>query len=82
MVDMDSHSLSVTIAQIRRLANYIDGIEWLEARTRSLTTDVLILPEDWVMTKVFSVEEFTVYMNALKGLVSEITLVNHLIVVW
>ncbi|BDR92850.1 carbon-nitrogen hydrolase family protein [Vulcanisaeta souniana] len=60
--------LRVTIAQIRRFGNYRDGVTWLNSNARELSTDLIILPENWVGIKVLSEDEFNDYIGLLKDL--------------
>ncbi|MGC9179966.1 MAG: carbon-nitrogen hydrolase family protein [Vulcanisaeta sp.] len=60
--------LKVAIVQTRRFNNYNEGVAWLRAKTRDLSTDLIILPENWVGVKVLSSEEFNEYVSLLKEL--------------
>ena len=60
--------LKVTTAQTRRFNNYSDGVAWLRTKTKELSTDLMILPENWVGVKVLSNEEFNEYVDLLKEL--------------
>ncbi|WP_054854106.1 carbon-nitrogen hydrolase family protein [Vulcanisaeta distributa] len=65
-------SLRVTIAQTRRFSNYNEGIEWLRSRIKDVTTDLIILPENWVGVRIFSNEEFNEYVSLLRELANEV----------
>ncbi len=65
---MTMSELRVTIAQIRRFGNYRDGVTWLNSNARELSTDLIILPENWVGIKVLSEDEFNDYIGLLKDL--------------
>ncbi len=69
--------LKVTIAQSRRFSNYDDGIAWLRTQIKDLTTDLIILPENWVGTRILSDGEFNDYVGRLRELSSD---VNALII--
>ncbi len=64
--------LRVTIAQIRRFGNYLEGATWLNNNAKELSTDLIVLPENWVGTKVLSKDEFNDYIGLLKDLASGI----------
>ena len=64
--------LRVTIAQTRRFSNYNDGIAWLKAQVRGLTTDLIILPENWVGTRILSEKEFNDYVKGLREISNDI----------
>ncbi|WP_243665992.1 carbon-nitrogen hydrolase family protein [Vulcanisaeta sp. JCM 16159] len=62
----------MTIAQTRRFNNYNEGIEWLRSRIRDVTTDLIILPENWIGIRIFSNEEFNEYVSLLRELANEV----------
>ncbi len=61
------------MAQTRRFGNYNDGITWLKSQVRGgLNTDLIVLPENWVGTRVLSNEEFNEYVEMLKAIAKDI----------
>ena len=60
-----------TVVQVRRFSNYNDGIAWLRAQVKGLTTDLVILPEHWVGTRILSEGEFSDYVEGLREVSNE-----------
>ncbi|WP_243668612.1 hypothetical protein [Vulcanisaeta sp. JCM 16161] len=58
--------IRLSLAQTRRFSNYSDGITWLRTQVRGLDTDLIVLPENWVGTRVLSNEEFNEFVEMLR----------------
>ena len=69
---MTMSELRVTIAQIRRFSNYREGVTWLNNNARELSTDLIVLPENWIGTEVLGKDEFNDYIGLLKDLARSI----------
>lgn len=65
--------IKLTLAQTRRFSNYVDGITWLRTQIKGLTTDLVVLPENWVGTRILSNGgEFNEYVEMLKAIAEDI----------
>jgi predicted amidohydrolase len=63
----------VGVAQVRRFSGYVEGIDWLRGLVRGLSVDLVVLPENWVGTRVLSRVEFDEYIGLLREVSSEVS---------
>ncbi len=66
------NSIKLTLAQTRRFGSYVDGITWFRTQIKGLTTDLVVLPENWVGTRILSNGEFNEYVEMLKAIAEDI----------
>ncbi|MCG2870373.1 MAG: carbon-nitrogen hydrolase family protein [Vulcanisaeta sp.] len=62
----------VGVAQVRRFHGYVEGIDWLRGLVRGLSVDLIVLPENWVGTRVLSRVEFDEYVGLLREVSGEV----------